>query len=125
MINYLAIRTISVILGLSAMFVAFVVFLLDLVASINNVDPTNDYAVLALIILLILSGAVTIAAPTFIFKQHFKKFFIPTCIVLGIGYIVGFFLARDTLSVGFELFLLSIALLYFVLAYLSQQFSVE
>lgn len=125
MIQYLAIRTIAIILGLCSMFVALFVFMIDLVGSINNVDPTNDYYVLGLIIILIGSGAATMAAPKFIFKKQFKKIFIPTCIIVGIGYLIGYFFTSGSFQPIFEILLVVMALLYFGLAYLIHLLSVE
>lgn len=123
MIHYLAIKSIAIVLGLCSMFVAFVIFIVDLVQSITNEDPTNDVLLLSFIILLLLSAAFTMAGPTFIFKKRFQTFYIPFCILLGLGYLSSYLFSSTTIS--FDFLLLVMAFLYFLLAYLGHIFSVE
>ncbi|MFC4410032.1 hypothetical protein ACFOZY_06225 [Chungangia koreensis] len=125
MIQFLAIRTIAIILGLSSMVVALFVFAIDLVSSLNNTDPTNDYLILGLIILIFGSGAVTMASPYLMSKRQFKKYFIPTCILLGSAYLIVFISSRGALNLYFELLLMVMAILYYALAYLGYKYPVE
>lgn len=125
MVQFLAIRTIAIILGLSAMVVAIFVFALDLISSLNNADPTNDYLIIGLIILIFISAGVTMASSKFIHIKKFQKIFVPACIIIGSTYLISYFFARGAINLYFELLLLIIAILYYVLAALGYKYPVE
>jgi hypothetical protein len=126
--EYIFTKTLGVIVGTLSIFTAIGFGLLSLIgmglskalnSSYNN--SSDDEYVLLIFIILLLFGFITVIVPYQLKKEAWRIFYTGFCFVLGVGFVVTFFISLGSIGNKNEIFILCIGLIYLLLGYLAKR----
>ena len=123
--EYMYTRILGVIVGTLTIIGAIGFGVLSLIGiSLSNALSGTDYSSaeksLAIIVflLLLISGLMTLIGSTKLKNKAWNTFYTVFCLILGIGFIVIFFISFGSIGYKNELFIIGIGITYLLLVYL-------
>ena len=123
--EYMYTRILGVIVGTLTIIGAIGFGVLSLIGiSLSNALSGTDYSSaeksLAIIVflLLLISGLMTLIGSTKLKNKGWNTFYTVFCLILGIGFIVIFFISFGSIGYKNELFIIGIGITYLLLVYL-------
>ncbi|MDR7071260.1 hypothetical protein [Fictibacillus barbaricus] len=118
-------KTIGVTLGVLTIIVAIGFGILSLIGmslskALNGTQNSSsmDSSVLIVFCLLLLCGFITAFESHKLKYKAWKMFYTGFCLLLGIGFVIIFFVSLGALGSKNEIFILCMGIIYFVLSYL-------
>ncbi len=84
----------------------------------SNVATSIDPKILLIILILFLSCLITAIGILGLKRRAWSRFYSIFCLVIGVCFVIAFFLSFGALGTAFEILLFIIGLIYFLLAYM-------
>lgn len=126
--EYMYTKTLGVIVGTLTICAAIGFGLLSLIgmglSKALNTDydySSTDRLPMKILIILLLFGLITIIGSFRLKSKAWKFFYIGFCLLLGIGFVVGFFISLGSIGTKSEIFILFIGIIYLLLGYFAKR----
>lgn len=124
--EYIYTKTLGIIVGTLTIFVAIGFGILSLIGmGLSKAFNTgNEYSasnILVMVSLLLLCGLITGIGAFRLKSRAWKIFYIGFCLILGVVFIVAFFISFGSIGLKNEIFILCIGIIYLLLGYLAKR----